>query len=495
MSLVLTVFGIAAQAESPVFCYAFLRDVRGTGAYPKPNLPRNKVPNGTTRLPLGAFEGLELVCWDKILNDDEATAAQENIALGRFSVPKQCPIESSTEFTGDLGEPSIVREGKTWVRSSGTAILWCRSLAISGGIDRISECLAKSQGIGRAPAALFKLIELIAEQSGLGETFKSGRRIGLVDRLYREENDVSLNGPLLTVVPEKPDFRSKAPMLCCSVQRHSAAQDRPFTLHVSLANHDELLTDYIVEMPAGVPEVIIEAASHITDVVLEAFNPDGKLAQRLEGTFIQGFEFGIAALGRADLLPKVFRGAPESADLQDRPRVSTVAFSGPSIGDRSGGFDTIRRNRRSVAALVGKESWSPTSLWFEGVDGQIAVIRWIKVKLEEPKTASAYLVDPFLGSEALQRVIARQGHENITLTILISPGDVDPDAESPDTKAVESHSKNWWIRRTSGLTVYVVKSRSLMCSGEIGSARHSTTGIWLLLTTMTYQRPSSFPIA
>jgi hypothetical protein len=66
------------------------------------------------------------------------------------------------------------------------------------------------------------------------------------------------------------------------------------------------------------------------------------------------------------------------------------------------------------------------------------------------------LVDPFLGSEALQRVIARQRHENIDLTILISPGDVNPDAENPDTKAVESHSKklvdtaNEWSDRLRG---------------------------------------------
>jgi hypothetical protein len=42
MSLALTVFGIAAQGSNSVFCYAFLCDVRGTGAYPKPNLPKKQ---------------------------------------------------------------------------------------------------------------------------------------------------------------------------------------------------------------------------------------------------------------------------------------------------------------------------------------------------------------------------------------------------------------------------------------------------------------------
>jgi hypothetical protein len=60
---------------------------------------------------------------------------------------------------------------------------------------------------------------------------------------------------------------------------------------------------------------------------------------------------------------------------------------------------------------------------------------------QKPGVAKAFLVDPFLGSEALQRVIARQGNENINLTILISPGDIDPDTELPDAKAIKGHAE------------------------------------------------------
>ena len=117
-------------------------------------------------------------------------------------------------------------------------------------------------------------------------------------------------------------------MLRCRVKRLAAALDRTFSLHVSLANNDELLVDYLIEMPAGMAELPIEAPAHITDVIVEAFGPDGKLAQRLEGAFIQGFDFGIAALGRSDRLPKIFKGAPDSDDLDHRPRVNTSAFKG-----------------------------------------------------------------------------------------------------------------------------------------------------------------------
>jgi hypothetical protein len=459
MPVALTVFGIAAQGDDPIFCYAFLRDVRGRGAYPKPNLPKNKIPNGTTRVALETFEGLELICWDKMLAEGEATAAQVGIARGHHIIPEDCPIEPGAQLQGQACEPIIVREGRAWVRSSGTGILRCRSMVITDGINRIADYIVKSQGVGRAPAVLLKLVELIAKHSDLDKIFTSGRRIGLFDHFYREERGGPFCGPLLVVAPEKPTARSKDAMLRCYVQRAAAALDRPFALHVSLANHEELLTDYMTELPAGVAEVTIEAPSHITDVILEAFNPDGKLAQRLEGAFIQGFDFGISALGRPDRLPKVFRGAPESADLEIRPRLSTSTFTGPSAGDRSGAFDAIRANRQTVAALVGRQNWSAASLWFErGTEGQLAVIRWMKDRLEAPKIAHAYLVDPFLGSEALQRVIARQGRENINLKILISPGDVDPDAEETDAKAAtdSSHANklvataNEWSDRLCG---------------------------------------------
>jgi hypothetical protein len=96
-------------------------------------------------------------------------------------------------------------------------------------------------------------------------------------------------------------------------------------------------------------------------------------------------------------------------------------------------------------------------VWFErGGEGQIEVIRWIKAKIEEPGISKAYLVDPYLGSNALQRVIARQGNEKIALTIVVSPGGIDPDADAPDTKATDNSltkllaSANEWSDRLCG---------------------------------------------
>jgi hypothetical protein len=74
MALALTVFGVSYEGAPAVFCYAFFRDVRGSGTYPSPNIPKGKQTNGISRKAIQHFEGLELVCWDKTLDEAEAAS-------------------------------------------------------------------------------------------------------------------------------------------------------------------------------------------------------------------------------------------------------------------------------------------------------------------------------------------------------------------------------------------------------------------------------------
>jgi hypothetical protein len=455
MALALTVFGVSYEGAPAVFCYAFFRDVRGSGIYPSPNIPKGKRTNGISRKAIQHFEGLELVCWDKTLDEAEVASVLAEFSSGQMPTLKNCPIEGIAALAGVRCEPTLVQEGRDWVRSSGTGMLWCESIAFEDAIEAIAVTLTQWLGSGKAAHAMQSLVDCIAEQSGLGEIFRKQQRISLADRFFRAEGDDAY-GPLLAMRPEKPNFRTQDPMRRCAIVRHFAALDRRFTIHVTAANFDEVLKDCVLEFPSGESEVVIETDSHITDMTIKAFNQDGTLAQRLRCGFVQGMQFGISALGRSDLLPKI-KGTPDAIDLQKRTRRGTVAFSGPSVGSRSGGFDIVRDNRRRIAALIGDEKWKPEMLWFErGGNGQLGAIRWIKEQLEKPGISKAYLVDPFLGTDALQRVIARQGNENIELKILISPARVDPDAEELDVIAVEDHCKklvdaaNEWADKLCG---------------------------------------------
>ena len=115
----------------------------------------------------------------------------------------------------------------------------------------------------------------------------------------------------------------------------------------------------------------------------------------------------------------------------------TASFAGPSGGTRSGGFDDLRRNRAVLESLLGPESWRGETRWFStGAEPQVDVIRWIKQCLEDPGVRAAFMVDPYLGSEALGRIVIRHGNETMSLSIVVSPADVDPDAAELDAKVI-----------------------------------------------------------
>ena len=95
----------------------------------------------------------------------------------------------------------------------------------------------------------------------------------------------------------------------------------------------------------------------------------------------------------------------------------------------------MRRNRAVLESLLGPESWRGETRWFStGAEPQVDVIRWIKQCLEDPGVRAAFMVDPYLGSEALGRIVIRHGNETMSLSIVVSPADVDPDAAELDAK-------------------------------------------------------------
>jgi hypothetical protein len=440
MAHAITVFGVGGKNKPAVVCYVYMRSIRGSGDYPAPVLPKSAQRDGLRRLSIADFNDLGLFTWDKLLDESAAPAIRAQLDAGLFVVPKECPMESGQEIKGQAFGPLIIAEKNVRVGVSGTGFLYARGIAIDGGLNRLTDCIESIIGAAEAPAALKRVIELVTDQTGLGLIFKERRRLGVADFFCRAQDDASLHGMLFNVMVDKPGFRDRKPMRRVKVKRDCAPLDQSFQLHVTLKNYDEILREVLIEVPAGQAELFVEADAHITDADLAVFYPDGNIADLIGGSFAQGLSFGITAQGRSDELPEVFRGAPESADLQTRARLHTTAFHGPSVGNRSGGLDAVRRLRSGIDRLMGEPTWEGENQWFEvGGDGQIEAIRWIKGKLEQPDITEAYLVDPYLGSEALQRVIARQGHENITLKILVSPGKIDPDADAVDAEAKSDH--------------------------------------------------------
>ncbi|CAB3806541.1 VPA1262 family N-terminal domain-containing protein [Pararobbsia alpina] len=453
MPLALTVFGVAADGLAPTLCYALIRTVRGPGIYPEPNLPKDVAIDVVSRSVVPGTP-LELITWDKIIPAAEEVGLQNGINEGRLTLPDDCPIAAGQTLGGASFGPLAVEEKNQRARISGVGLLYRNGIATEAPFKALKQALDQNLKPGTVSKALEMLVSKIGAVSGTGEIFGQHRPIGGIDFFYRAPATMHLDGPLFDVMPEKPDFRTKAAMLRLYVRRYAAPLDQRFSLQVTLGNYDEVLRAVLLDFDAGTLEIVVSAPTHVTDVSVGVFDEAGNLVDQLNAKFTQGFQFGLSALGAVDALPPPFPGAPKSPDLEARHRVRTTSFEGPAIANRSGGLDILRKTQANLAALVGPLSPTFENVWFErGAEGQLEVIRWIKKKIEQPGMARAYLVDPYLGSDSLKRVVARQGNETAELFIVVSPGDIDPDA---DTAAATANS-NYLAKLTNTATEWAPK--------------------------------------
>jgi hypothetical protein len=383
---------------------------------------------------------INIISWDKVIPPTDERALLTEFDQGRLTIPLESPIAGGESITGLAFGPLIIQEEQQKAPITGGGLLYRRGIASDAPFSALRKFLEESLKPGTAPMTLRSIAAKINEISGIVGIFKHRRPIGLVDYFYRTDVTTGVDGSLFEIEPEKPDFRTKAPMLRVHVRRHAAPLNQKFKLQISLANYDEMLCSVLREIEAGISEIIVSAPAHITDVSLSVFDNSGSLVDQLNGKFNQGIHFGLTAMGAVDTLPPPFPGSPRSPDLEARPRIHTIAFQGPSIANRSGGLDVLRMQEAKLSAVIGPRSAEFENMWFErGLESQVEVIRWIKTKMERPGVKKAYLFDPYLGSDALKRVIARQGNETAELFIVVSPGDIDPDADITETSAASDY--------------------------------------------------------
>ena len=439
MPIALTVFGAATDTLDPTLSYVLLRTVRGPGEYPAPTLPKDIAVDGV-RSATVPDSPLTIITWDGVFPQTDERAVLTELQQGRLTLPSESPIAGGETVTGVPFGPLIVEEERRRVRVTGSGLLYRRGVASDAPSKALREALDKCLKPGTMPMALRALVGRIGELSGIDEIFKRRRPLGIVDYFYRDNLTMGMDGPLFDVAPEKPDFRTQSPMLQVHVRRHAAPINQKFRLQIALGNYDKILCSILRDIEPDVAEVTVTAPGHITDVSLSVFDNTGHLVDQLKVSFVQGMQFLVTAQGSVDILPPPLPGSQKTADLEARPRIHTVAFEGPSIPDRSGGLDVLRKQEAKLAQVIGAHSNQLENIWFDrGVKSQIEVIRWIKKKIERPGIRKAYLIDPYLGSEALKRIVARQGNETAEMFIVVSPGDIDPDADTVEKPAVSDY--------------------------------------------------------
>ncbi|WP_460130251.1 VPA1262 family N-terminal domain-containing protein [Pseudomonas sp. S3_A09] len=432
MSVAITVFGVSINLQNPIVCYVLLRSVRGSGAYPKPHLPSKLGDNEaySTALP---DSSATLLVWEKILSSEEEVFILSDMGCGQISIPDECPIAGGNTITGAPFGPLVIDEGAQRTSVTGVGSLCRKGIAGEQIFNEVLKELNEQLVQGTLPKVLQAIILKIGELSGLGEVLESRQVIGVVDFFYRRTFVDGLDGPLFEILSNRPSLRTRDPMIEFEIKRCNQGVSKGYTLHVALSNYDELLKSQLVHFAEDQQEAKISAFAHVTDIEVSVFDLSGELVDKIKNQFPQSIDVGLSVLGGHDLMPPPFRGAKNSADLEARSKIVTSSFEAASIANRSGALDTLRKQAAEIVSLIGTRIAVLENIWFErGMEGQLAVIRWIKKKLEQPSVSEAYLVDPFLGSEAFSRVVARQGNQSAILNIIISPGQKNPDSNSAD---------------------------------------------------------------
>lgn len=450
MPIVLSIFGVAAPQGTASFCYAQLRTAGTLGRYARPSLPASAVSRELSRS-YPEQRTFELQVWDTILGKEESLQVEADLASGSLRVPSNCPIQPGTVLTGAVFADTLLLERGGRVSVEGAGALSTRGFAVAGGAENVIAALQIIRGGKAVGAELTDLLALMDREAGLRDFVVATRRLGVVEHLTRRLPDAS-EGPIKAGIV-KPDIRSQEPCREIVLTRSPGAPAVALRVALTAKSGDAVILHQLLAVPAERSEVRLDAGGHVTSLLVSVFDErTGDLMDQEELTFIQQIGFSLVGRGATDILPPPFRAAQAASDLTERPRINTGAFS-MGGGDRSGGFDALRRNSVIVDALVGARDWRAESRFFPASPhSQIEVIRWIKQCIESPDVAEAFLIDPYLGSEALQRVVLRQGNESVKLTIVVSPADVDPDADSLDTTCTPGRHVENLIRTADALT-------------------------------------------
>lgn len=433
MPTTLTVMGWEREGGQAHFCHAIVRPARGTVEY-EPLLltedDRLAQARGTA-WSLGISE-LSLRIWSVQLDAAAELALHAEIDGGSLTIPANCPIAPETVLTGTRFGPIPVAETEhSPARCKGVGLLRVDGFALVEGGERFVEGLRAELGRPDIGEEVNRLAAAVVARAGLGKEAQNGHSIAIVERLRRAEG---MGGPrLFSVRVVKPAPASQEPTQMLRVRRLGPCDATAgYTLAIEARCHDVLVASALLHLAPGQDEAHFDAGTHVTAYRYTAFAGDGTAIEAVSGSFLQEVLGQMVGQVGIDVLPTI-PGAPGNSDLEYRARLVTDALDLISAGDRAGGLDVVRQIKRTLDAVAGRGNWQGAVRWFDNSSGnQAEVVRYIKRLLEDASVDRAILVDPFLGNNAFERVVIRQGREDLRLTVLISPGDVDPEAERLD---------------------------------------------------------------
>ncbi|MFJ5384278.1 VPA1262 family N-terminal domain-containing protein [Pectobacterium sp. CHL-2024] len=449
MPIALSIFGVAPLQGAATFCYAQLRSQKTTRRYLPPNLPKTSLCKELARIHSDKFS-FELQVWHIVLEDQESAQTEADLVQGIFRIPDNCPIQSGQQLSGQVFTDTYLLEQSRSVAVDGGGALLTRGFVINDGAKSIVSTLQQITGKNEVSGELNDLCILIARESGLQSLAEENQKLGVVEHLRRKLPDTG--EPPIRVTLTKPNVGSQDPCREIILTRSSTAPAAALRISLVTKSWEAITKQQLVDISSDCQEIKVDAGAHVTSLSIRVFENDtGELIDQQELRYIQHFAGSIIAQNKTDELQPPLRTALVDGDLTSRPRFNVTPFSLDDPG-RAGGFDKLRANTKLVESFVGARNWKAENRFFPASqESQLDVIRWIKQCIEKPEITEVFLVDPYLGNDALERVLIRQGNESVKMTILVSPGNIDPDAEALDTSSTPGHHVQNLVKKASSL--------------------------------------------
>lgn len=302
---------------------------------------------------------------------------------------------------------------------------------VSSFIEALRECDASTLTVERY---LGKTEKIASAASGLKEPYDG--LLGTFNVLTRAQQSLHWEQVPIELNWKKPSIESPEPITEGKFSRQNDDDVSEYVIHFIGRSFESVVADRILRLDSNEHSLDIKCNQHITGAEFRVFDPRiGSLIQHSHHVYLQGLQLGLQGITQTDYIPLDIASAKEKMDLVYRARKS---YSQSSIGVSSAkamAAAEIRKSHQLLKSRLG-QSTEAQSRWFERtISEELEVIRWLRERIEDPSIARSILADPFLGSDAFARMLVRIGSDMASLTVLVSPGNFDPD--NPDVAKVD----------------------------------------------------------
>lgn len=243
-----------------------------------------------------------------------------------------------------------------------------------------------------------------------------------------------------------PWLNSAQPFLVETIPTHNSDRSGPVSIEVSrsaafaMAGHtahfigrvnEEVVFDQLIKLPPNERRVLFEMPEMLDQYEFRLFSEDGATLLHAEQlSFMNRIGFVLAPVSRQMVIEDDLSNRAKGKSKALGARASSVVvhsshrsmIGAPPEGSWRKFAEDIEQEVAARLPQLSEDKWFP-----RGIESEVGAIAHLNSLINAGQISRAVLVDPWFGSDALQRFVMRLGSQGLQLVILTSWTDTDPD--------------------------------------------------------------------